>query len=68
MYAIRSYYAVNFLGIAVTGQNDLLLGVQQGIESMEKFFLWAFLPGEELDIVDEQRVDIAIEALSYNFV
>ena len=48
--------AVHFLGITVTGQNYLLLTIQQRIESMEKFFLGAVFAGKELDIVYKQGI------------
>jgi hypothetical protein len=41
------------------------MAFQQGIESMEKFFLGAFLASKELNIVDEQGVYRAVEALEF---
>src|SRR5690554_1314484 len=46
------FQTVNFLGIAIAGQDDLLATFQQGIESMEEFLLRAFLLGKELDVID----------------
>src|SRR3546814_8151267 len=43
----------------VCSSDLLLLGLEQRIEGMEEFFLRGVLAGEELDVVDEQRVDRA---------
>jgi len=56
---------VHLLGIAVAGEDDLLLAFQQCIESVEKFLLRALLAGEKLDIVDEQRVHRAVITLEF---
>ena len=43
-----------------TGDNDLFIGILQSIKGMEKLHLCLFLALQELDIVDNQTVDIAI--------
>ncbi len=45
---------------AVAADDDLLLRVVERVEGVEELGLRAFLAGEELDIVDEQHVDVAI--------
>ena len=44
----------------VTGKDDLLVAVVQGVEGMEKLLLRAFLAREKLDVVDHQDVRVAI--------
>ena len=55
--------ALDFARIAVAGQDDLLLAVEQRVEGVEELFLGAVLAGEELDVVDQQRVDLLELAL-----
>src|SRR5258706_427831 len=51
--------ARNFARDLVRGEHDLMpLGVQR-VEGMEKFFLGALAPRQELDIVEDQRVHAA---------
>ena len=38
---------------AVRGDDDLLVGVVQGVEGMEELFLDTFLAFDELDVVDQ---------------
>jgi hypothetical protein len=45
---------------AIGGHHDLLLRVVQGVEGMEELFLGLFLTFQELDVVDQQHVDIAV--------
>ena len=47
----------------VGGHDDLLVGVVQGVEGVEELLLRAFLALQELDVVDEQHVDVAVAAL-----
>jgi len=49
-----------FLGKLVAGDDDLPARIVEGVEGMEKFLLGPFLAGDELDVVHEQAVDIAI--------
>ena len=51
------------LGRAVRGDDDLLVRVVQGVEGVEELLLDAFLALDELDVVDEQHVDVAVAAL-----
>ena len=44
----------------VGGEDDLLLRFVERVEGVEELFLRPFLAGEELDVVEQQRVDGAI--------
>ena len=59
------FQAFDFLGIAVRGKDYLLATLKQGVEGVEKLFLRALFASEELDIVDQQRVHRAVEALEF---
>jgi hypothetical protein len=48
---------------AVGGQDDLLVGVVEGVEGVEELLLGLGLPLQELDVVDEEHVDVAVAAL-----
>ena len=43
----------------VTGDHDLLHRLVQRVESMEEFFLGAFLLCQKLNVIDQQDVDVA---------
>ncbi len=45
---------------AVSGKNDLAACVMQGIEGVEELFLGVGLAGDELDVIDQQYVEIAV--------
>ena len=45
---------------AVAADDDLLLGVVQGVERVEELGLRPLLAGEELDVVHQQDVDVAV--------
>jgi hypothetical protein len=47
-------------GRAVAGDHDLLLGIVKRVEDVEELFLRAVLAGDELDVVHEQHVGVAI--------
>ena len=51
---------VNGLGWPVTGDDNLLIGIVEGIEGMEKFFLGGLFARDKLNIVDQQNIDLAI--------
>ena len=51
------------LGRAVGGQHDLLVGVVQRVEGVEELLLGLGLALQELDVVDQQHVDVAVAAL-----
>ena len=55
--------AFDFARVAVAGQDDLLLAVEQRVEGVEELLLRAVLAGEELDVVDQQRIDLLELAL-----
>ena len=44
----------------VAGQDDLFVGLVQGVERMEELFLGPFFPGQELNVVDHQHVDVPV--------
>ncbi len=48
---------------AVSGNDDLLVLVDQRVERVEEFFLGAVLAGDELHVVDHQHVDRAEQLL-----
>jgi hypothetical protein len=48
---------------AVGGDDDLLVGVVEGVERVEELLLRPLLVLQELDVVDEEDVDVAIAAL-----
>ncbi len=50
------------LGSAVAGDHDLLGRVVQRIEGVEELLLSSFLVLQELDVVDQQHVDVAVAA------
>ena len=45
------------------GDDDLLVGVVQGVEGVEELLLRLLLALQELDVVDQQHVDVAVAAL-----
>src|SRR5215467_4716149 len=49
--------ALDFLGVAVAAQDHLVLAFQQLVEGMEELLLRALLAGEELDVIDQQRIE-----------
>ena len=50
----------DFAGGQSAENDDLLVGVVECIESVKELFLRSFLAGDELDIVDEQNIVIAV--------
>ena len=38
----------------------MLVGIKQGVERVEEFFLHAFLTGEELDVVNQQYIHLPV--------
>jgi hypothetical protein len=53
----------DLLGRSVAGDDDLLLGVVERVEGVEELLLCSFRPLQELDVVDEQDVRLAVGAL-----
>ena len=51
------------LGRPVGGEHDLLVGVVQRVEGVEELLLRLLLALQELDVVDQQHVDVAVAAL-----
>ena len=51
------------LGRQVGGDDDLLVGVVESVEGVEELFLRLDFSAQELDVVDEQDVDVAVAAL-----
>ena len=60
---MRSSNAWQQLGRQVAGDDDLLVGVVQRVERVEELLLGLHLALQELDVVDEQDVDVAVAAL-----
>ena len=54
------FQALDLLGRAIRGNHDLLVGIVQGVEGVEKLLLGGFLAGDELDIVHQQQVGHAV--------
>src|ERR1017187_8173632 len=50
------FETLDILWISVAGDDDLLLGFDQGIEGKKELFLGAILAIEKLDVVDDQHV------------
>ena len=50
----------DFRDRTVAGDDDLLAGLEEVVEGVEKFFLDALFAGEELDVVDQKDVDAAV--------
>ena len=48
------------LGRTVGGDHDLLVLPMQGVESMEEFFLGGVFASDELNIIDQEHVHLAI--------
>ena len=46
----------------IGADNDLFVGLVQGIKGMEEFLLHLFFAGDELDVVDDQHVGGAVVA------
>ena len=59
----RSSSASSRLGGAVGGQHDLLVGVVERVEGVEELLLGLGLALQELDVVDQQHVDVAVAPL-----
>ena len=55
--------AGQLLGRQVGGDDDLLVGVVQRVEGVEELLLRLHLALQELDVVDQQDVDVAVAAL-----
>ncbi len=56
------FQTLNFAGGPVAGHHDLLARFVQGVEGVEEFLLDALLAGQELNIVDQEDIRLAIFA------
>ncbi len=56
---------VDLLRVAVAGEDHLVLALEQRVERVEELFLRALLAGEELDVVDQQRIERAVRGLEF---
>src|ERR1041384_520090 len=56
-------HAGDFLRVGIAGDDDLLVRLDQGIESVEELFLRTALVGKELDVVDQEQVERVVVAL-----
>lgn len=54
------FQALDLLGRAVGRDDDLLVGIVEGVEGMEEFFLGGLLARDELDVVHQQQVGHAV--------
>ena len=54
------FEALNFAGRTVAGEHDLLVGLVQRVEGVEKFLLNALLAGQKLNVVNQQHVGLAV--------
>ena len=52
--------AVHLFWRAVGGKDDLLFGVPEGVEGVEHLLLGGFTAGDELDVVHEEEVGVAV--------
>ena len=53
---------LHLLGRAVGGEDDLTLGLVEGVEGMEKLLLCLLAAGDELHVVHQQKVRVAVFA------
>ena len=56
----------DFAGRLVAGENDLFAAFEERIEGVEELLLRALFAGEELDVVDEQDVGLAVPATEFD--
>ena len=49
----------------VGGDHNALIGLMQRVERMEELFECSFLAAQELDVVDQQYVDLAVTAVEF---
>src|SRR5689334_16340245 len=54
------FEAVEFGRRAVAGEDDLLVAVEERVEGVEEFLLRTLAATEELDVVDEEHVGLAV--------
>jgi hypothetical protein len=54
---------LELFGRSVGRDDDLLIGVVQGVEGVEELLLDTFFALDELNIVDQQHIDIPVTAL-----
>src|SRR3954471_820048 len=45
---------------AIARENDLLMAVEERVERVEEFFLRPFLAAEELNVINQQEISLAI--------
>ena len=50
----------NFYGFAVGTEDNLFAGLVEGVKGVEEFFLRAFSFGEELHVVDDEHLGMAV--------
>jgi len=55
----------DFVGRGVGGEDDLFVGLEEGVEGVEEFLLGAVASGEEVDVVDDQDVDVAVSEAEF---
>lgn len=57
--------ALQVLRRHIGGDHDALVGLMQGVERVEELLKGRVLAAQELDIVDEQHVDLAVAAVEF---
>ncbi len=50
----------NFVGRGIGGEDDLLVGLEKGVEGVKEFLLGAVAAGEEVDVVDHEDIHVAV--------
>ena len=58
----------DFRGGPVAREDDLFMAVEERVEGVEKFLLRAFFPAEELDVVDQEQIRLAIAFAEFDQV
>ena len=56
---------IDLFRIAIAGQDHLVLALDQRVEGVEELLLRTLLAGEELDVIDQQRMQRAVGVLEF---
>ena len=62
----RRFEGLDLLRRAIARDHQLLLGFVQRVEGVEELLLRLFLPFQELDIVDQEHVDVAVAVAEFD--
>ena len=52
-------------GCDVAGDDDAFAGLVEAVEGVEELFEGGFLAAEELDVVDQEDVDLAVASVEF---